>query len=117
MSDVYIVVGTLDGHMEVLDSLPKWDWTSLSQRVYLAGVNGGDAVEVKQPPCEALENRKAFVRALQDAVSPDSEWGMDDGSEEALKATMSVINGMAREYEDDGDQMAEHCTCGRHAND
>lgn len=44
-ASVWIVVGK-DGHVEVLKEQPRWDWDRLAQSVYVANVNGGDALRV-----------------------------------------------------------------------
>lgn len=46
--NIYVVIGK-DGHLELLNSCPRWDWEAMGQTVRMGNINGGDSVEIPMP--------------------------------------------------------------------
>jgi hypothetical protein len=68
--------------------------------------------------CQAVRDRQEVTRGIQKACNPrEGAWDHlpDDGSERSLVIAFSVLHGIVNEYFNGGDQMAENCTCGKHA--
>lgn len=56
---IFTVVDAEGAVVELLDDAPRWDWPAAHQRVFLANVNGGDAVELDSPAHPELTTRPA----------------------------------------------------------
>lgn len=101
MTDVWIVTSRT-GDLEVFSGEPRFDWAAEDRRCYVAGIDGGDALEIFPRSCETAGHDPgcAFVVARADLFAQVAASPLDP-----------VLLGAAREYLDGGDQE-ELCSCG-----
>lgn len=64
--------------------------------------------------CQALQERRALTHMLADLTTPRLDVHVPvefDGSEKQLNERFDVLKGIVAEYQDNGDQILENCTC------